>query len=158
MVPREICLTPSKQTGDYYNFTNIRFAAPPVGDLRFRAPQAPETDRSSVQNGLDNIRICPQGNPAWISAAIPFITDYLLGGGVWNETSLATLNATLAALEAAGNPTEATAPPMTEDCLFLDIVVPRTIFESAGQGEGRPVLVWIYGGGYTEGAKTGEQG
>ncbi|KAH0267037.1 hypothetical protein KCU71_g19646, partial [Aureobasidium melanogenum] len=28
-------------TGGYYNFSNIRYAAPPVGDLRFAAPQAP---------------------------------------------------------------------------------------------------------------------
>ena len=44
---------------------------------------------------------------------------------------------------------------MTEDCLFLDVVVPQKIFEGAGKGKGAPVLVWIYGGGYTGGSKSG---
>jgi carboxylesterase type B len=48
-------------------------------------------------------------------------------------------------------------PPMdprtSEDCLFLDVFVPEDILASAGQGFGAPVLVWIYGGGYTGGNK-----
>jgi hypothetical protein len=38
--------------------------------------------------------------------------------------------------------------------LFLDVVVPEKILKSAGSGYGAPVLVWIYGGGYTLGEKT----
>lgn len=45
-------------------------------------------------------------------------------------------------------------PRTTEDCLFLDVVVPKAIFDNAGKGKGAPVLVWIYGGGYTAGDKT----
>jgi hypothetical protein len=37
-----------QDTGRFYNFSNIRYAAPPV---RFAAPQIPETNRSSVQTG-----------------------------------------------------------------------------------------------------------
>ena len=51
-------------TGQFYNFSNIRYAAPPVGDLRFRAPQLPTVDRTKVQTGLPD-RICPQAVPAW---------------------------------------------------------------------------------------------
>jgi len=43
---------------------------------------------------------------------------------------------------------------MSEDCLFLDVFAPRQVFESAGLGYGAPVLVWIYGGGYTSGEKA----
>jgi carboxylesterase type B len=66
-------------------------------------------------------------------------------------------------------------PRASEDCLFLDVIVPTTIFNSSGAPKrrgvpqdvecdpglpckeipaGAPVLVWIYGGGYTTGDKT----
>jgi carboxylesterase type B len=41
----------------------------------------------------------------------------------------------------------------SEDCLFLDVNVPRTVWEKRNVGRGAPVLVWIYGGGYTAGSK-----
>lgn len=51
-------------------------------------------------------------------------------------------------------------PRTSEDCLFLDVVVPQKIFDRA-QNESfvpkkalAPVLVWIYGGGYTMGEKS----
>ena len=49
-------------------------------------------------------------------------------------------------------------PRTTEDCLFLDIVVPKSNFQKATNTSnntcGAPVLVWIYGGGYTAGEKS----
>ena len=41
----------------------------------------------------------------------------------------------------------------SEDCLFLDVFVPQHILDSADQGYGAAVLVWIYGGGYVNGNK-----
>ena len=41
----------------------------------------------------------------------------------------------------------------TEDCLFLDIDVPKVVYDRRRRGRGAPVLVWIYGGGYTAGSK-----
>lgn len=38
--------------------------------------------------------------------------------------------------------------------MFLDIVVPRAIFDNAGKGKGAAVMVWIYGGGYVGGWKS----
>jgi acetylcholinesterase len=35
----------------------------------------------------------------------------------------------------------------------LDVFVPKGVLTKAGQGFGAPVLVWIYGGGYTFGNK-----
>ena len=52
------------ESGNFYNFSNIRYAAPPVGDLRFRAPQPPKRLRGEVQTGLPD-RICAQASPAW---------------------------------------------------------------------------------------------
>jgi hypothetical protein len=40
-----------QRAGNFYNFTNVRYAAPPIGDLRFAHPQAPDENRSSVNNG-----------------------------------------------------------------------------------------------------------
>jgi carboxylesterase type B len=47
-------------------------------------------------------------------------------------------------------------PREDEDCLFLDVLVPEKIFAKAGDTgcAGAPVMVWIYGGGFTFGEKT----
>jgi carboxylesterase type B len=37
-----------------------------------------------------------------------------------------------------------------EDCLFLDVVVPKSIY---GQNESVPVIIWVHGGGFTLGSK-----
>jgi len=55
-------------TGDFYNFSNIRYAAPPVGNLRFAPPQAPAMNRKTVQTG-GQFRICAQAGPAWFLIA-----------------------------------------------------------------------------------------
>lgn len=130
-------------TGEFYNFTNIRYAAPPTGELRFRAPQPPSTDRSVIQTGEQG-RVCPQGTPAWMATAIAFLTNYTQG---------LPFNAT----EYARNPqtpvNQVPDPRTSEDCLFLDVVVPKNVFEARSSEPGAPVLVWIHGGGFTTGSK-----
>ncbi|KAK4504987.1 hypothetical protein PRZ48_002950 [Zasmidium cellare] len=112
-------------TGKYYNFTNIAFAQPPVGDLRFAAPKPPKYI-ADVQDGNDKINpTCPQAWPIWLS-----------------ETFLNTSSVPK-------------GPSETEDCLYLDVLVPEKIFEQRqGRGSKAPVLVWIYGGGFNLGGKT----
>ncbi|KAL0264937.1 hypothetical protein SLS55_000891 [Diplodia seriata] len=133
------------ESAAYYNFSNIRYAAPPVADLRFRAPVSPTTDRSSVQDGSD-LRICHQANPAWALIAAEWLPQYLLAGILPNVSTTVT-----AGTASLANVTTAAAE--TEDCLFLDVIVPKKIFESAGSAAGAPVVVWIHGGGYTSGSK-----
>ena len=45
-------------------------------------------------------------------------------------------------------------PRESEDCLFLDIIVPQQIFAKKSSPAGAPVMVWIYGGGFTLGDKS----
>ncbi|KAH9880074.1 hypothetical protein J1614_002100 [Plenodomus biglobosus] len=133
-------------TGNFYNFSNIRYAAPPVGDLRFALPQPPAENRSAVNNG-DVSRICPQASPAWADAALQFLGSTLLGLPAPNTTYVAPgAN--------SSSPVPTRDPRESEDCLFLDVFVPEDVFSNAGKGYGAPVLVWIYGGGYTNGNKN----
>ncbi|EPE05700.1 carboxylesterase family protein [Ophiostoma piceae UAMH 11346] len=122
----------------YYNFSNIRFAAPPLGQLRFQAPELPLDERSSgVQDGQIGYT-CPQSLTAWV----------------------VTMDENGTPLNQTGNVTYE-IPPHTadenEDCLFLDVVVPEAAMPTATAKpakKGAPVLVWIYGGGYIMGSKS----
>lgn len=142
-------LTYSQSTGGFYNFSNIRYAEPPVGDLRFRAPVPVTTKSNTVQNGSVDA-ICPQANPAWLAITTTFIPAYLTGMNYSYE-------AAVAALASSPSAPPALDPRTSEDCLFLDVVVPKQIFDQAGNKScsGAPVMVWIYGGGYTFGSKSG---
>lgn len=124
---------------DTEQFSNIRYAAPPVGELRFAAPQPPAVNRSAVQTNNPD-RICPQANPAWELIAEQFLPEYFTGKTVFNSSSFSTGGSATTTIPVQD-------PRTNEDCLFLDVVVPQSIFESAGKGKGAPVMVWIYGGG-----------
>ncbi|KAL8761586.1 MAG: hypothetical protein Q9184_002294 [Pyrenodesmia sp. 2 TL-2023] len=129
-----------------YNFFNIRYGQPPIGPLRFAAPVAAAEDRR-VQRG-DVERRCYQANPGWLQIAGKFIGPYLT-------------NSTTAFYQQYPSPASfprAEVPPAgpteTEDCLFLDVLVPEPIFNRRNAGKRAPVLVWIYGGGFAGGYKT----
>lgn len=90
---------------------------------------------------------------AWVGIAVPFVSAYLTGQNISEFTNQTTAYALLSNLSAP-----APDPNASEDCLFLDVIVPEKIFNtiSDNNGEvdsGAPILVWIYGGGYTEGSK-----
>ncbi|KAF8847664.1 carboxylesterase family protein-like protein [Acephala macrosclerotiorum] len=129
------------ETAGYYNFSNVRYAAPPLGDLRFKAPKAPATNRSSVQTGTTGV-VCPQAIPQWILEAIFFTANYTQGlpfnASAWVDPISVTL------LPQDGR--------TSEDCLFLDVIVPQTVLES--NSSSAPVMVWIHGGGYAQGSKS----
>ena len=87
-------------------FLGVPYAAPPVGDLRWRPPQAPIA-WNAVRHAEAFAPACPQ-----VGVSMP------------------------------GEP----APSSDEDCLYLNVWSPGPM------GAGRPVMVWIPGGGYTNGS------
>jgi carboxylesterase type B len=151
--------TSHNDTNGLYSFSNIRYAAPPTGKNRFNAPQPPAQNRSTVQFNRSE-SICPQANPLWNLQAQAFLLQYFKGIRSFNQSdfdlglpsNFTIDNINLDTFDTSIIPT--IDPRTTEDCLFLDVVVPQKIFKKkAKKGKGAAVLVWIYGGGYTAGSK-----
>ncbi|HTE25029.1 carboxylesterase/lipase family protein [Flavitalea sp.] len=102
--------------GDIHIFKGIPFAAPPVGDLRWKKPQ-PVVSWTGVK-ASDKFGPSPmQATPA------PF--------SMWSEEFLI--------------PKE----PINEDCLYLNVWTGAN-----SEKEKRPVIVWIYGGGFSSGGSA----
>ncbi|KIX97854.1 uncharacterized protein Z520_06632 [Fonsecaea multimorphosa CBS 102226] len=145
------------QTGQTYNFSNIRYAQPPIGDLRFAAPVPPTGRNNVVQNGSVD-RICPQALPAWYPISAEFVQDLIAGNASSFNLTQAEEQLQIALQNAKPAPPD---PRTTEDCLFLDVIVPKKVFDGSKsrirrrQNSGAAVVVWIYGGGYTLGSKEG---
>ena len=118
-------------TGQYYNFSNIRYAAPPLGPLRWSAPTEPLTDPNNTIHDGSLGYICPQAPPLWFEQA---------------DTALGDLVKVI--------PPAISGQRESEDCLFLDVIVPVEVFKKWRQSHKRaPVLLNIHGGGFWIGEK-----
>ena len=102
--------------GDIKIFKGIPFAAPPVGNLRWKAPQPVEPwtgTKKCVAFSASPMQTAPKPNPRWTS-------EYLI-------------------------PKE----PISEDCLYLNVWS-----GAMSAAEKLPVMVFIYGGGFTGGGSA----
>lgn len=132
---------------DIYTFKNIRFAEPPVGDLRFAAPVSPKPIEG-IQTGAKGAS-CPQSIPATFLN----MGASLLGGGNPDSGIGKMITSLGGSLMKSGLDLSSFmgGSAADEDCLFLDILVPSKALK--GSVEKLPVINWIYGGSYILGSK-----
>lgn len=97
-------------------FKGIPFAAPPVGDLRWKAPQPAEP--------WQGVKKCVAFGPSPMQAKPAAFS-------MWTEEFLIPKK------------------PISEDCLYLNVWT-----GAKSNKEKRPVLVWIYGGGFASGGSA----
>ncbi|KAI0140330.1 Alpha/Beta hydrolase protein [Pestalotiopsis sp. NC0098] len=142
-------LTRLEITGDYYNFSNIRYGQAPTGPQRFRAPLEPTLNETYkiIDNGSVG-RICPQASGNWSIISSAFTSSYIAGTSASFD-----YNAAMAALPETPPAISSSDPRTTEDCLFLDVIVPSSAL--AVNATQLPVLIWVHGGGFSSGEKTG---
>ncbi|KAN0139660.1 Alpha/Beta hydrolase fold [Lactarius tabidus] len=112
-------------------FLGIPFAQPPVGDLRFRLPQAPGPYVGTYNATAFGLSCPQQADNLALPSGLP--------------------NATLEYLQATSG--KATLS-VGEDCLTVNVVAPA----NATPRSKLPVVVWIYGGGFEDGATANFDG
>ncbi|KAK2775726.1 hypothetical protein FQN52_007186 [Onygenales sp. PD_12] len=139
-------------TTGIYKFSNIRFAQAPVGDLRFASPLPPQGRSEEVQRGELDVH-CPQALPMFSIMGEMYKVAYV-------ANTPFNLTQTVETYESAMENIPATIEGIfgdlvqSEDCLFLDVVVPEGVFKRADSGRGAAVMVWFFGGGNVSGHKT----
>jgi para-nitrobenzyl esterase len=131
-------------------FRGVPFAAPPVGDLRWRPPQ-PLARWTGVRQATTNAPNCMQGGfgGGGRGPAAPGARGGAPGAPPAQGAAPAPPPAAAAAAAPTGAPPAAApaAQAPSEDCLYLNVWRPA---DQAARN--LPVMVWIYGGGFTGGS------
>ncbi len=110
-----------------YTFRGVRYGASTAAKNRFLPPQKP-VPWSGVRDATSFGYKAPQTNPSTRGIAAP-------------ETEMTQI--------LAGSDGFRVPPPESEDCLFLNVWTP-----GLGATKKRPVMVWLHGGGFSQGAAS----
>ncbi len=116
----------------YWTFSNIPYAEPPVGERRFAraVPITPERYQVRAFNNGSRTRICPQATVGWGQFAFPtFLLDRFARLDLRNWTRPI-------GTDQYGDVPELW-PGMSEDCLTLDVFVPRSTWKKKDSIAGR---------------------
>ena len=114
-------------------FRGVPFAAPPINELRWAAPAPPVMwagEKSAAEFGAQ----CMQSRSPSL-----FIASLIRGQGLPEAEAQAAISAL------ANRP----PPPMSEDCLFLNLTTPNLTPEKK-----LPVMVWFHGGSHQTGTSS----
>lgn len=122
---------------DIHNIKGIPFAAPPVGDMRWRPPAAP-ANWNEVRDASKFGNMCMQLSGDGGS----FLNLMVERHGLSSFRKFLIHQAV-----SASGPSE-----MSEDCLFLNIRTPNLDESGKVKSEALPVMVWIHGGGHQFGS------
>ncbi|KAF2422984.1 alpha/beta-hydrolase [Tothia fuscella] len=134
----------------YIKFSNIRYAEPPLGNLRWAPPTTYYSETGETEDGLEE-RACPQVNPGWYGNTMDFVACYLNPTCNLNQWKDPIDFGQYKPSYPDGGVLPGT-PPRSEDCLLLDVYVPKAAWDTKGTKK-VPVVVWIHGGGFTMGWK-----
>lgn len=106
-----------------------------------------------MNDGQDG-RICIQGYPSWSKERSLFVKQY-----VEEPNNISAFNnIPPPGINVTAKPLPQQDGRATEDCLFLDVLVPQQAYHNSSLNAtgGVPVHVWLYGGGFYEGWKDSQ--
>ncbi|KAI0770567.1 Alpha/Beta hydrolase protein [Fomes fomentarius] len=118
-----------RQGSTLERFLGIPFAQPPIGDLRLRLPQLLTSYNGTLNATAYGNQCLAQAGPSIPTESPELFQDIVafatrVGGG--------------------------SDVPQSEDCLSINVIRPANISVDAKL----PILVWIYGGGFTQGSNA----
>ncbi len=142
---------PGTTTADIRAYKGIPYAAPPVGELRWKPPQA-AAHWDGVRKGDQFAARCTQGG--FGGGGRQGAAAGRQGGAAGRQGAAPGAAPAPEGAPAQGRQGAAPAglaaapqPPTSEDCLYINVWTPAT-----AASDRKPVMVFSYGGGFTSGA------